>query len=211
MAENNQQAPESGASESTQQNQSSRPSEPANTQDTQRDTEPRIPKHRLDQEAAKRREAEAELARIRQEQEAQQEERQQKQGEYQELADKRQKKIQKLEQELKETKAEWTRERRMNIWSRAAQGVVKQNAIADAFSFLSEDDLSNIDDSDESAFRQLAQNLVEVRDYLAAEGVRGAGSGGSSRPVIVGENGAAKTGSSGKRQIFKQGRRPSWK
>lgn len=164
-----------------------------------------IPKSRLDEEARKRREAEQELKRIQQEQEQAAEDRQQKQGEYQELANKRQKKIEKLEAELKQVKSDWTRERRMNVWNQGAQGVIRAEAISDAFSFLSEDELSGIDDTDEKAFTQLAQNLAEVKPYLAVEGPRGAGSGGSREPVA--------TGAGGRKPLFHDARqkRRQWK
>jgi flagellar biosynthesis GTPase FlhF len=130
------------------------------------------------------RDAEEKLRQYETQQEQQQEDRQQRQGEYQELAAKRQRKIEKLEAELNTVKGQWTEERRRNTWNKAAQGIVKPNAIPDAFLFLSDDELSNIDEGDIEGYKQLANNLIEVRDYLAADGVRGAGSGGSRIPVV---------------------------
>jgi hypothetical protein len=148
------------------------------------------------------REAEERLRQHESQQEQQQEERQQRQGEYQELAQKRQRKIEKLEAELKTVKAQWTEERRRNTWNKAAQGIVKSNAIPDAFLFLSDDELSGIDEGDIEGYKTLANNLVEVRDYLAADGIRGAGSGGSRSPVIGNVGGGNGAQSSGGRDII---------
>ncbi len=215
MAEENQeQNAQQNAQQSAQQNvQRNEQNQEQRTEETNaQDTEPKIPKHRFDQVNQRAKDAEAKLQSLEQESEQAQEERSAKQGEYQELADKRLGKIKKLEEELKEVRSEWTRERRMNVWSRAAQGIVKQNAIADAFSFVSEDELAGIDESDESSFRALAQNLVEMRDYLAAEGPKGAGSFGSRKPVLSGPGGSSDvSGPGGRKMIFKKQRRPDWR
>jgi chromosome segregation ATPase len=179
-----------------------------------------VPEYRLEELNRKKKEAEqrakdaeARLRQIESEREQQQEERAQQQGQYQEIAEKRQKKIEKLEAELKQTREAWTEERRRNTWNRAAQGVVKPTAVQDAFLFLSEEDLSGVDDGDEAAFKKLAENLVEVRDYLAADGPRGAGSGGSRHPVLGSEEKPGTRQSARPTQLIpaKRAKRPSWK
>lgn len=180
--------------------------------------EPRVPKHRFDEVNKRMKDAEKALQDFHQEREQQQEDRATKQGEYQELADKRQKTIEKLKAENAQMKGDWTRERRMNVWNRAAQGIIRPEAIADAFFFLSEDELNNADESDEATFKQLAQNQVEVRTYLGVDGPRGAGSGGSDK-LVLGHAGSPDgtrkqegAASAGRQPLFKrEGRRPSWK
>src|SRR5215207_5094951 len=176
MAENDQQAQESTTASDTAQESTSQRSQASNTTS---DNEPRVPEHRFDEVNKRMKDAENALKQLQQEREEQAEAKAQEQGQHKELADKRQKKIEKLESELKQVKSQWTEERRRNTWNNAAQGIIRSNAIGDAFMFLSEDELSGLDEGDEEGYKQLAQNLVEVRDYLAAEGARGAGSGGS--------------------------------
>lgn len=215
---------------SEQQNQEQNASDSGNAQGqdnggSEESREKYVPRSRFDEvntkkaEADRRaRDAEAKLQQLESEREQQQEERASKQGEYQQLAEKRQKKIDALQTELNQVKAQWTEERRRNTWNEAAQGVIKGNAIKDAFLFLSEDELSALDEGDTEGYKRLAQNLVEVRDYLGAEGARGAGSGGSRVPVAglaSNQNGGANGGQqgSGRQPLFHNPskRRRLWK
>lgn len=151
--------------------------------------EPRIPKHRFDEVSRRMKEAEQTLQQLEQEREQAEEAKANEKGEFQKIADKWKTKAEKLEQENKQIKADWTRERRLNVWNNAAQGIVRSEAIMDAFSFLSDTELDSIDDTDPEAYKPLAQNLVDTKPYLGTDGPRGAGSGGSRTPVESFANG----------------------
>ena len=154
-------------------------------QTQQQDNEPRIPKHRLDEESRKRREAEQKLQQYEQERQQQEEQNAQQQGEYQKLAETRKNKLDKAEARIKELENQIVTGERYRTFAKAAQGVIIPDAVDDAFSMLSEDEFNNADTSDENSYRMLAQNLAERKPYLA-DGMRGAGSGGSARPVLNG-------------------------
>lgn len=181
MSENDQQAQGQAAPTNTETNARQ---ESIRGQEGQQDNSHMIPKGRLNEEIKKRREIETELAQIKETQEREQEERQQQKGEYQKLSEKYKGDLAKEKAAHAETKQAWQRERRINVWNQAAQGIVKPEAVSDAFSFLAKEELDNIDDTDPEAYKPLAQTLVELKPYLAADGPRGAGSGGSAVPVL---------------------------
>lgn len=173
-----------------------------------------IPKGRFDQINKERRELADRLAKLEGEQEAQAEERAKKQGEYQQLADKYKKQAVAEKEKRQQIEANWTRERRRNVWNRAASGIIKAEAISDAFDMLNETDFANIDEQDEAGFTRLAEQQAELRPYMA-DGPRGAGSGGSRSPVLAVGNSAGpdkRTPGSKHRPLFENStRRPSWK
>ncbi len=142
-----------------------------------------IPKGRFDEEAKRRKEAERKLTEIEQVQQQREEERAQAQGEYQQLAEKRQKKIDSLQKEISDLKNQITRDSRYRVWTAAAAGVVRPNAISDAFDMVSEDEWSTVNLDDDASVRRVAQDLIDRKDYLAASPT-GAGSRGSSNPVM---------------------------
>lgn len=142
-----------------------------------------VPKYRLDQESKARKDAERELKRLRDEQSKAEEDRASKQGEWQQVAEKRQKKIDTLQGEVTNLKNQITRDRRYRMWVQASNGVVRSDALSDAFEHITEDEWQTANEEDENSVRALAQGLVERKGYLA-DGMVGAGSGGSSRPLI---------------------------
>jgi hypothetical protein len=226
MTENAQQAQDNATPESQEQDTSASSSAqatspataPATGQDFYRsggtDTEngPMIPKGRWDETNREKKELAAKLEAIHAEREREAEERAKKQGEYQSLADKYKKQAETEKQRRLEIESSWTRERRLNVWSRASSGIIKAEAMADAFSMLDETDFENVSEEDEAGFKRLAESLADRKPYLA-DGPRGAGSGGSKSPVLVGgqsSNGQQKV--LGGRQPLLHGRkRPSWK
>lgn len=168
-----------------------------------------VSKNRFDDVNRRMKEAEETVARYEQEREQAQEAKDQEKGEFQKIADKWKTKAEKLENELKQVKNDWTRERRINVWNNAAQGIVRSEAIMDAFSFLSDTELDSIDDTDPEAYKPLAQTLVEAKPYLSADGPRGAGSGGSRTPVQTFTNGSVTRDRS---SIFQnKNKRKQWK
>lgn len=195
------------ASEAQAQDNASSPQQGAPQDDDQGHM---IPKGRFDQINKERRELADRLAKLEGEQEAQAEERAKKQGEYQQLADKYKKQAQTEKEKRQQVEANWTRERRLNVWNRAASGIIKAEALADAFSMLSESDFSNVDEEDEAGFKRLAEQQAELRPYMA-DSPRGAGSGGSRSPVLGSPgtpNGKSGGASSAKHQaIFKRNNR----
>lgn len=150
-------------------------------QETRQDAQ--VPSSRLREETRKRREAEQKLQQIEAERTQQEEERQKSQGEYQKLADKRAKTIEQKEARIKELETQITRDRRYRAFVGASSGLILTEALDDAFSMLTEDEWASVTDDDEGAVKMLAQNLADRKPYLAA-GPRGAGSGGSSRPIF---------------------------
>ena len=150
-----------------------------------------VPSHRLREETEKRRQAEARIQELENAQQQQEEQKAQEQGEWQEVAVKRQEKIEKLQGELEQVKAQQTRDARYRIFSRAAAGVLLPEAIDDAFTMLSEDDVNDASLEDENSWTALAQRLAERKPYLS-DGARGNGSGGSGRPVLNGNSGSKR-------------------
>lgn len=185
------------------------------------DGERSVPYHRFQELNQTNKQLKAQLDEIRAEQERVEEERAQKQGEYQKLADKYKSQAQTEKEKRQQLEANWERERRLNVWVGAAAGIVKQEAVIDAFSMLDEDDFANVDSKDDKQMKRLAEMLVERKPYLA-DGPVGAGSGGSERPILgnvqSSEGGVVRRGNSeipmtsSGRFIFKQpNKRRSWK
>lgn len=194
-------------SEATQQSQRAEP-----TSETQRSQEPQIPKFRFDEVNKAKRQAESELKKLKDEQQRREEERAQSQGEYQQLAEKRQKKIESLTNEVQELKGQMVRDRRYRTWVSVASNHIKPGAIGDAFDMVTEEEWNSIDEEDENAVKMLAQNLSERKDYLSNSPI-GSGSGGSKHSVFgLNSNNGEKSGTRGSRPTmqFKKPR-PLWK
>jgi len=139
---------------------------------------------RLREETQKRKEAEKELNQLRTQQQQREEEQATKQGEWQTVAEKRQAKIDQANTRIQELESQIVRDKRFRAWTQAASGIIRSEAMSDAFDkYLGEDDWSTVNEDDENSVRMLAQGLAERRNYLSA-GPVGAGSGGSSRPVL---------------------------
>jgi hypothetical protein len=149
-----------------------------------------VPSSRLREETRKRREAEQRLQQIEADNQRAEEERQQNQGEYQKLAETRLKALEKRDARIKELEGQITTDRRYRAFVGASSGLILPEAIADAFSMLTNDEWATVQDDDEDAVRLLAQNLAERKPYLAA-GPRGAGSFGSRSPVFGASNGSS--------------------
>ncbi len=186
------------------------------SQDTSQKQEPSIPKHRFDEVNKAKKQAETELSKLRNEQQQREEETAKNQGEYQQLAEKRQKTIDTLKQEVSDLKTQMVRDKRYRAWVAGASGAIKTAALGDAFEMVTEDEWATVNEDDENSIRMLAQNLAERKEYLAA-GPIGAGSGGSKKPVYgLGSNNSSnngvKTSTQGSRPTmhFKK-QRPSWK
>lgn len=148
-----------------------------------------IPKHRLDQESERRREAERrlaalekELAALKAERESEEEERAKKRGEFERIAERERKRREQAEAERDAARQELVTYRRRVAWSKAARGIVADEAIDDAFGMLSPEELERADLSDAEQAKALAQALVERKPYLAPSRA-GASSGGSERPL----------------------------
>lgn len=147
-----------------------------------------VPSSRLREETAKRKEAERKLQELESERQRQEEERAQNQGEYQKLAEKRAETIKQKDARIKELEGQIVRDRRYRSFVGASGGMILPDALDDAFAMLTDDEWASVDDSDAGAVKMLAQNLADRKPYLAA-GPRGAGSGGSSRPVFDAKDG----------------------
>lgn len=180
-----------------------------------------VPYHRFQEVNQSYKQLQTELDSIRQQQEQAEEERAQKQGEYQKIAEKYKSQAQQEKDKRQAIEQSWERERRLNVWVGAAAGVIKQEAVVDAFGMLDESEFANVDPKDESQVRRLAEMLVERKPYLA-DGPVGAGSGGSDRPILGApqspngqvrqSNGSNIPMTSSGRMIFKKpNKRPSWK
>jgi hypothetical protein len=152
--------------ESTEQKPTPKPQRTPVVEGTGAD-EPTIPKHRYDEVNKRAKAAEKELARIQQEQEQKQEQQAQQQGEWQQVAD--------------------VTDRRFRAWTQGANGIIRSDAIGDAFEYITEDEWQTVNEEDENSIRMLAQGLAERKSFLAG-GPIGSGSGGSSRPVFAGSS-----------------------
>lgn len=176
------------------------------------DNGPMIPKGRWDEINKAKNELASQLAEIEAEREREAEERAKKQGEYQSLADKYKKQAETEKQKRQEIESSWTRERRLNVWGRASSGIIKPEAMVDAFSMLDETDFANVSEEDEAGFKRLAESLADRKPYLS-DGPRGSGSGGSKSPVLgspTSPNGQVRLGD-GRQPLLKGRRRPAWK
>lgn len=158
-----------------------------------------VPSHRLREETSKRQQMEKKIQEFEERERQREEESAQAQGEYQQLAEKRKQELDKLKNERDQLQAQMVRNARYRTFNKAAAGVILPEALDDAFGMLSEQELQEIDNEDESGFGVLAQRLAERKPYLA-DGARGSGSGGSSSPVLGGREGPRKT--SGGRKVF---------
>lgn len=168
-------------------------------QETVEETEPKpkpkaddvIPRHRFNEVSQRAKEAEKKLQELESQQQQAEEATAQEQGKYQELAQKRQTKVEQLQTKVSELEATIVTGERYRAFSKAANGVLLPEAVDDAFSMLGDDDFSTADTNDENSYRALAQQLAERKPYLS-DGVRGAGSGGSSNPIFGANKGSSK-------------------
>lgn len=166
--------------------------------------EPAIPKSRFDEVNRRMKEAEKKAQELETANQQRDEERAQSQGEFQQLAEKRQKKIDTLTEEVTDLKSQIVRDKRYRSFVGAASGIVLSEAYDDAFSMITEDEWSSANEDDVNSVRMLAQSIAERKSYLAA-GPRGSGSGGSARPVFgaVAANGGSSQGDGRKPFQFK--------
>lgn len=156
---------------------------------------PTIPKHRFDEESQKRKDAEQKLKDAERRLEALERKQAETDSDYKKLYEDEQKKIQRIQGKLTERENEVTslktdalRKDQRATFFEAAQGVLRPEAIGDAFSMLSSDDLDSTDATNTEAFTKMAQDLAEKKTYLS-DSPRGAGSGGSDRQVVMAGNG----------------------
>lgn len=182
--------------ESTEQRSTEQTEEQRSTEQRSERREPQeqnvVPSHRLREETEKRRQAEQRLQELEQKETEREEKSAKEQGEWQQVAEKRQEKVQRLEKELADLKAQVTRDARHRAFSRAANGILLSEAVDDAFEMLSEEDLKDASLEDENSWTALAQRIAERKPYLA-DGVRGSGSGGSGRPALSGQRNGSQT------------------
>ena len=157
-----------------------------------------VPYERFKAQLDRAKEAEKQATEAQQKLDSLDEEKEKEKGEWEKLANRRQTQLDAEKKAHAETKAEFARFRRMHVWQTAADGVIKPEAIEDAYSFIDEEEWNAIDDTDVNAVRSMAQTLAEQREYLA-DGPRGTGSGGSGRPVF------AKAGAGGDQKGSKSG------
>ena len=172
-----------------------------NTEERNTEEAPTIPKHRLDQESRKRQsaeqkaqEAERKYQELVEQRENEESDKDRKKGEFERIAERAQKKAENAEKKREEAEKRAedaernlvTYKRRVSF-SRAAAGVILPDAVDVAFDMIPPEDWEGIDLSDTSKVKTLAQHVVDTRAFLADK-PRGAGSGGSDRPVLVGKN-----------------------
>lgn len=173
-----------------------------------------VPYHRFTQLNETNKQLQKELDEIRKAQESADEERAKKQGEYQKLAEKYKTQAEREKQARQQLELDVQRDKRMRVFTMAAQGVIRPEAIEDAFYMLSSDEFQNIDEADEAAMRRLAESLTERKPYLS-DGPVGAGSGGfTNRPILgsdLSPDGSANRKPAGKKPLFQQKRAPAWK
>ncbi len=160
-------------------------------QEQQRDNEPKIPKHRFDEVSQRAKDAETRLKTLETEQQKREEEQAKNQGEYQTLAEKRQTKIEQLNSRVQELETQIVTDKRYRSFVSAANGTILPEAFDDAFSMLTSDEWSSVNEDDENGVRMLAQGLADRKPYLAAA-PRGSGSGGSRQPVFTARTGQAR-------------------
>lgn len=169
-------------------------------QNTETQERIQVPKFRLDQESQKRKELQGqyeellkEFDTLKSERDSEESEKDQKRGEFEKIAERERKKREAAEEEVKSLKTAMLRKDQRAAFYEAARGVIRSEAVADAFSMLSTEDLDSTDATDEDTFKKMAQSLAESKTYLA-DTPQGAGSGrGAGRPVaLVGQQDGAK-------------------
>lgn len=165
--------------------------EPQERQDQQdqQEEEHRIPKSRFDQESQKRQEAErqvrearSELQRMKDSREQEESEREQSQGQWQKSAEREQKKREQAEKDRDKAISDLVTYKTQGSFTAAARGIIRADAIDDAYRFLTPDELTSLKDADGDRYEAAARRLAESRPYLA-DGPRGSGAGGSGRPA----------------------------
>lgn len=165
-------------------------SQPENNEQTRRE-EPTIPKGRFDEVNRRMKAAEKKAADMEQAQTQREEQQAQAQGEYQKLAEKRGEALTQKDARIKELEDQIVTDKRYRSFVSAANGTILPEAFDDAFSMLTEDEWSSVNEEDENGVRMLAQGLADRKPYLAAA-PRGSGSGGSRQPVFTARPGQAR-------------------
>ncbi len=152
-------------------------------QDNSQQRDIQIPKYRFDEMNRRAVEAEKRIETFEQAEEKRQTEEAEATGEFHEV-------LQRKNQELNDAKAEITRlknrevrDKRFRAWTQGAAGTIRSDAMGDAFEYITEDEWKMVNEEDENSVKMLAQGLAERKSFLAGGSV-GAGSGGSSRPVM---------------------------
>ena len=169
--------------EQSQDDSQRQPREQQRTQSESTQADMQVPKYRFDEVAKRAREAEKQLAKVQQDQQQREEQQAQQQGEWQKVAEKRQSKIDQANARIQELENQIVRDKRFRAWTQGAAGTIRSDALGDAFEYVTEDEWSTVNEDDENSIRMLAQGLAERKSFLAG-GPVGAGSGGSSRPVM---------------------------
>lgn len=142
-----------------------------------------VPKYRFDEVSKRAKEAEKELNKLRTDNQQREEQAAQQKGEWEQVAKKRQDKIDSLNNRVKELENQIVRDKRFRAWTQGASGVIRSDALSAAFEDVSDEEWQTVSEEDENSVRMLAQGLVERRPWFAGDRI-GAGSGGSSRPVL---------------------------
>jgi primosomal protein N' len=165
-----------------------------------------VPSWRHREETRKRQQAERALKDLQDQQAKHEEEQASKQGEWQQVAEKRKETIAKKDARIKELESQIVRDKRFRAWTQAASGTIRPDALGDAFDFVAEEEWRATNEDDENSVRALAEGLAERKPYLGT-GVVGAGSGGSSRPVMGITGGASRDINDQRSQTLSSGRR----
>jgi hypothetical protein len=148
------------------------------------DSEKSVPYSRLQQEIKEKREYKQRVEQMEAQQEQEAEERAKKRGEYETVANRAKAQAEKEKNLRIAAENRLVRYQRLQTWREAARGIVRDEALEDAFDMLDEDELGSLDETDVSGMSRLAEILVDRKEYLG-EGPRGAGSGfGSREPVL---------------------------
>lgn len=169
-------------------------------QNTETQEQIQVPKYRLDEESKKRKELQGQYEDLRKEfdtlksaRDSEESEKDEKRGEFEKVAERERKKRETAEEEVKSLKTAMLRKDQRAAFYEAARGVIRSEAVGDAFGMLGTEDLDSTDAADQDAFKKMAQSLAESKTYLA-DTPQGAGSGrGAGRPVaLVGQQDGAK-------------------
>lgn len=207
-------------SEAQDQGQSTQPEESTQEQtqqqaNTQEDRV--VPYHRFTQLNETNKQLQKELAEIRKAKDTEAEERAKRQGEFERLYKNEKARADREKQARVAMETDVQRDRRLRVFSSAAAGVIRPEAVEDSFYMLSAEEFGNIDDADEAAMRRVAESLVERKPYLGDErSFAGGGSGGyTNRPILgadLSPDGKGNRRPQGKKPLFgEKKRRPSWK
>jgi hypothetical protein len=167
--------------ESTREQASSQPE--TTRESTTQQSDVQVPKYRFDEVSKRAKDAEKRLQQLEQQNQQREEEAATKQGEWQTVAEKRLTKLDQANARIKELENQIVRDKRFRAWTQGASGIIRSDALGDAFEYVTEDEWSTVNEEDVNSVQMLAQGLAERKSFFAG-GPVGAGSGGSSRPVL---------------------------